>query len=241
MNTAAAILLAAGRGTRMRGAVGDKILAPLAGQAVFSHSIAAFVAAGIVGRFVVVYRDADQRARLVRLYERGPAREWPVTWVRGGRERQDSVGLALARLPGDIEFVFIHDCARPLVHAEMLRALDTALRRDGAACLAHRVTDTIKRLPAGARDPRRRRLRTLERDRLWAMETPQAFARAWIDDAYRGVRRRKLRVTDDAAAIELATRHRVTLVENPHPNPKITQPDDLAFAEFLLERSKHSG
>lgn len=236
MSSSAAILLAGGRGTRMSGAVEDKILAPLAGRPVFSHSLEAFVAAGIVARFVVVYRDAEQRARLVRLFEGSAAREWPVAWVRGGRERQDSVANALTKIPTAVDFVFIHDCARPLVRAETLRELDAAVRRDGAACLAHRVTDTIKQVPAGARDARRRRLRTIERDRLWAMETPQAFARELIVEAYREVRRRKLRITDDASAIELVTRRGVTLVENLHPNQKITQPTDLAFAEFLLTR-----
>jgi 2-C-methyl-D-erythritol 4-phosphate cytidylyltransferase len=66
------------------------------------------------------------------------------------------------------------------------------------------------------------------------METPQAFALPVITAAYREVQRRRLAVTDDAAALELATRRGVTLVENPHANPKITRPSDLAYAEFLL-------
>lgn len=238
MPETAAILLAAGRGTRMGAVVTDKILAPLAGRAVFVHSLEAFVAAGIVARFIVVYRDAAQRAALARLYERSAAHEWPVTWVRGGRERQDSVGNALDAAPREVAFVFIHDCARPLVRPEALRELDAAMRHDGGACLAHRVTDTIKRQPAGAADARRRRWRTLERERLWAMETPQAFARALVHEAYREVRRRRWRITDDAAAIELASRRGVTLVENTHPNPKITLPADLAFAEFLLASAR---
>lgn len=236
MGETAVILLAAGRGTRMRGVVNDKVLALLAGRPVFSHSVAAFVAAGFVSRFVVVYRDAAQRARLARLMERGPAREWPVTWVRGGRERQDSVAQALKSLSRarEVKFVFIHDGARPLVRAETLCELLAAVQRDTAACLAHRVTDTIKQLPSRAPDACRRRLKTIDRARLWAMETPQAFALPLIVAAYREVQRRRLTVTDDAAALELVTRHSVTLVENLHANPKITRPADLAYAEFLL-------
>jgi 2-C-methyl-D-erythritol 4-phosphate cytidylyltransferase len=236
MGETVVILLAAGRGTRMRGAVDDKILARLGGRPVFQHSVAAFIAAGFTTRFVVVYRDAAQRARLTPLWERGPAREWPVTWVRGGRERQDSVARALAVLARGpaVSHVFVHDCARPLVRVSALRAVHAAVVRDGAAVLAHRVTDTIKQLPARARDARRRRLRTIDRARLWAMETPQAFAWPLLADAYRVVQRDRLRVTDDAAALELATRRGVTLVENPHANPKITRPSDLALAEYLL-------
>ncbi len=232
----AAILLAAGRGTRMDGFVEDKILAPLAGRPVFVHAMAPLTQCGFISRFVVVYRDAAQRARLARLLEHGPAREWPVSWVRGGRERRDSVAQALhvlARRRG-VGFVFIHDCARPLLRVDALLALHAAVRRDGAACLAHRVTDTIKQRPAGAHDERRRRWKTIDRTRLWAMETPQAFAFAPIAAAYREVQRRRLPITDDAAALEAVTRRGVTLVENPHPNPKITVPADLAYAEFLL-------
>ncbi|RME67609.1 MAG: 2-C-methyl-D-erythritol 4-phosphate cytidylyltransferase, partial [Verrucomicrobia bacterium] len=101
------------------------------------------------------------------------------------------------------------------------------------------LADTIKRLPPGARDTVRRRLRTIDRDRLRAMETPQAFRRSLIEPAYREIRRRGLTVTDDAAALELVTRHRVTLLENTTPNPKITRPADLAWAEFLLTRPEH--
>ena len=149
-----------------------------------------------------------------------PARE-------GGRERQDSVCAALDALPGDIDHVFIHDCARPLIRAEQLVALHKVVRRDHAVVLAHRVTDTIKeRRTAG-------RLRTIDRSRLWAMETPQVFSKALIGRAYARVRARALTVTDDAAAVEQLGRP-VALLENPHPNPKLTTPQDLAYLEFLL-------
>ena len=87
---------------------------------------------------------------------------------------------ALAALPGDIAYVFIHDCARPLIRPEQLVALHKAVRGEDAVVLAHRVTDTIKERPprAGAG------LRTLDRSRLWAMETPQVFARDLIIRAY---------------------------------------------------------
>lgn len=231
---ATAVLLAGGRGQRMRGTVDDKVLAMLGGQPVFSWSLAAFAEAGIVDRLVVVYRDPAQRARLVRLHERSPAAAFPVRWVRGGEERQHSVRNALEAVVSTARHVYIHDCARPLVHPASLQQLAQAVVRDGAACLAHRVTDTIKRLPAPRAGTARLRLKTVDRSRLWAMETPQAFARALILDAYREVHRLHLAITDDTSAIELTTRRGVTLVENPHPNPKITTPADLGWAEFLL-------
>lgn len=221
MSRTAAILLAAGNGSRMQGAVTDKVLTPLAGRPVFSYSAAAFMQSAVADLYVVVYRDQRQMLDLSAL---APT---PSVLVHGGRERQDSVRQALAALPGDIEHVFIHDCARPLIRPEQLVALHKIVRREHAVVLAHRVTDTIKEHRDDAR------LRTLNRARLWAMETPQAFSRELIARAYERVAQRKLHITDDAQAVELLA-HPIALLENAHPNPKLTTPADLAYVEFLL-------
>lgn len=223
MSRTAAILLAAGSGQRMQGIVEDKVLAPLAGKPVFAHSATAFVTSGIADYYVVVYRDARQMNELAAY---APT---PSVLVKGGRERQDSVMSALSALPDDIAHVFIHDCARPLVHPEQLVALHKIVRQEGAVVLAHRVTDTIKEHRDDAR------LRTLNRSRLWAMETPQVFDRDLIVKAYSRVATLQRSITDDAAAVELLN-HPVALLENPHPNPKLTTPSDLAYLEFLLSQ-----
>jgi 2-C-methyl-D-erythritol 4-phosphate cytidylyltransferase len=229
MSRTAAILLAAGSGSRMRGVVEDKVLAPLAGKTVFAHSAAAFMMSGVADLYVVVYRDRPQMLALSAI---APT---PCLLIRGGRERQDSVCQALAALPADIDYVFIHDCARPLVLPERLVELHKCVRRDKAVVLARRVADTIKE--AGGAGGRR--LKTLDRSRLWATETPQAFERALIDRAYARVRERGARVTDDAAAVELLGRP-VVLLENADPNPKLTTPEDLAYVEHLLRRRESS-
>lgn len=223
MSRTAAILLAAGSGRRMQGAVEDKVLAPLAGRPVFAHSAAAFIASGIADFYIVVYRDQRQ---MMELSAYAPT---PSLLVQGGRERQDSVLAALDNLPGDIAHVFIHDCARPLVQPEQLVALHKIVRREAAVVLAHRVTDTVKEHRGEGR------LRTLDRSRLWAMETPQVFARELIVRAYAAANRRRLVLTDDAAAVELLG-HPIALLENPHPNPKLTAPADLDWLEYLLAR-----
>jgi 2-C-methyl-D-erythritol 4-phosphate cytidylyltransferase len=221
LSRTAAILLAAGSGARMHGAVVDKVLAPLAGRPVFAHSAAAFMQSAIADLYVVVYRDQRQ---MMELSAYAPT---PSVLVRGGRERQDSVMHALAALPTNIAYVFIHDCARPLVRPEQLVALHKIVRRENAVVLAHRATDTIKEHRDDAR------LRTLDRSRLWAMETPQVFARGLIARAYARVAQKNLHVTDDAQAVEQLG-HPIALLENPHPNPKLTTPGDLAWLEFLL-------
>jgi 2-C-methyl-D-erythritol 4-phosphate cytidylyltransferase len=222
MSRTAAILLAAGRGSRMDGLVADKILTPLAGRPVFAHSAAAFMESGIADYYVIVVRD---QAQSIALSAYAPT---PAQFVLGGKERQDSVAAALASLPSDIAYVFIHDCARPLVRPEQLVALHKIVRKENAVVLAHRVTDTIKKHSSDGH------LKTLDRDRLWAMETPQVFSRELIQTAYAKVAAKKLRITDDAAAVE-RLEHPVALLENTHANPKLTTPADLAYVEFLLK------
>jgi 2-C-methyl-D-erythritol 4-phosphate cytidylyltransferase len=231
MSRTAAILLAAGNGSRMQGAVEDKVLAPLAGRPVFAHSAAAFMTSGVADFYVVVYRDQRQMTELAAY---APT---PSALVHGGRERKDSVMNALASLPDDIAYVFIHDCARPLIRPDQLVTLHKIVRRENAVVLAHRVTDTVKEhtvlRTANGRDDSR--LRTLDRTRLWAMETPQVFSRDLIVRGYSRVAALDRHITDDAAAVEMI-HHPIALLENPYPNTKITTPADLAYLEFLLSR-----
>jgi 2-C-methyl-D-erythritol 4-phosphate cytidylyltransferase len=185
--------------------------------------VAAFQASGVADYFAIVYRDPAQ------LHELMCYAPTPAIFVDGGKERQDSVAHALEALPPGIDYVFIHDCARPFVQPEQLVALLKIVRRENAAVLAHRVTDTVKEHRGEGR------LRTLDRRNLWAMETPQVFAFDLIARAYARVHARGQHITDDAAAVERLG-HPVALLENPHPNPKLTTPADLAYFEFLLSQ-----
>ena len=221
MSRTAAILLAAGSSRRMEGYVHDKILAPLGGKPVFAHTASTFYRSGVVDTFIVTYRD---QAQMVELSAYAPT---PTLFVHGGRDRQHSVAAALAELPEDVKYVFIHDCARPLVRADQLVTLHKIVRDEDAVVLAHRVTDTIKEHRGEGR------LHNLNRKRLWAMETPQVFSRKLICRAYARVAERNLEITDDASAVELL-KHPIALLENPYPNPKLTTPADLAYLEFLL-------
>lgn len=221
MSRTAAILLAAGSGKRMAGAVTDKVLVALGGRPLFSHCAATFAASAVVDLYVIVYRDQRQMLELSAL---APT---PALFVPGGRERQNSVANALDALPADIEQVYIHDCARPFVRVEHLVALHKIVRKESAVVLAHRVTDTIKLHHDTGH------LKTLERSALWAMETPQVFARELIVKAYNRAANKGLKLTDDAAAVELL-KHPIALLENEYPNPKLTTPADLPWFEYLL-------
>lgn len=231
-----AILLCAGAGHRMGDSVDDKALARLGNRPLFDHSLQAFEKLRQTDGYLVVYRDPGQRRQLedrtARLTER------PVISVAGGRERWESVYNALQALPEETEYVFIHDCARPLIHPDQLKELYRTVVEDNASCLAHRMVNTVKQTTGGSSGTRRLTLKNLDRSTLWEMETPQAFAAGLIRHCYREAIKTGLQPTDDMAAV-IHCGHRVTLVENPRPNPKITFPQDLSLAELLLEKSRN--
>ncbi|ADE53460.1 2-C-methyl-D-erythritol 4-phosphate cytidylyltransferase [Coraliomargarita akajimensis] len=230
----ALILLAAGSGSRMQGAVDDKVLTPLYGKPAFLWALEAFKQSAVIEHVVLVTRDDEQAGAIRKLLSK---ESLPLTFVHGGKERMDSVSNALEALPDGCDYVFIHDGARPLLQPETLLKLRDAAIRDGAAVLAHPVVDTIKRIP-DAEHLSSQLLEDLDRKRLWAMETPQAFKFDKIRAAYAAVQSGGQLITDDtaaAASVGLGT----TLVHNPHPNPKLTSPQDLEYIEWLLQRSEH--
>lgn len=225
-----ALLLAAGSGTRMLGSVGDKLLAPIQGRPVFSYALQAFADSDGIDLIAIVYRDQAQRLRLAECLS--PSIRQQILWVKGGQERHLSVLRGLESLPSGTTHTLIHDCARPLLTTDLIRLLIETTQRDGAACLAHPVADTIKRLPQPDQLIQTS-LEDLERNRLWAMETPQAFRHHEILKAYQYVTRQGLAITDDcAAAARIGIK--ITLIHNPSPNPKITTPHDLNYVRWLL-------
>lgn len=240
---ACAVLLAGGSGTRMRGTVDDKIFARLAGEAVLAHVIRSFRESGIAETLVFVCRDEAQedavRTELCKLEAREAFAN--IVFCRGGKERRDSVlnGLRAAKSAGVAEdaVVLIHDAARPLVSAASLREVYETALREGAAVLAHRCVNTVKRVPVGTCPGTASETEDLDRGRLWETETPQAFPLGKILLAYERVCAEDLTVTDDVSAFAVALDGRVALVENLSPNLKITAPADLVLAEAILNLS----
>lgn len=228
-----AILLAGGSGYRLRARAPDKLLATIGRRSVFGHVFDTFSRSNLFAGLVVVFRDDAQRAALESAVE-GTA-GCPLTWVAGGSERMDSVWNGLQAVPGASRTVFIHDAARPLVSIDTLHQMAASARRHPAVVLAHRVTDTIKQLEPTRDDPplTEARLHDLDRSTLWAMETPQVFDRGLIVEAYRLARARQIALTDDTAAVSLLGLG-ITVLESAAPNPKITRPGDLEWAELLL-------
>ena len=220
----------------MNGAVEDKILAPLAGVPALLHSVRAFAKSGVAQTLVFVCKDETQREKIRALADTenlGNA-GMQTFFCIGGKERRDSVlnGLRLATQANVSAnaLAFIHDCARPLVRENSLRELAETATREGAAVLAHRCVNTVKRVPANAVPGHACEQEDLERARLWETETPQVFPLAKILAAYEKIAKENIPTTDDVAAFDAP----VALVENPFPNPKITVATDLALISILL-------
>lgn len=222
-----AVIVAAGRGTRMGPDV-DKIFLEVAGRPIVAHTWAAFDTSPSIDEIVLVVRDGMQATFAELAAQSGFTKTHRL--VAGGRERQDSVWNGLQALNAAAELVAIHDAARPCVTETILRDCLAAAREGGAAVAASRVTDTIKESADGATVARH-----LDRGRLWAVQTPQVFQVGIIRRALGTVQERGLPVTDDTAACELIGQP-VRLVECSTPNPKATAPSDLPYLELLLAR-----
>ena len=220
-----AIIVAAGKGTRMGPKV-DKLFLELHGCPIVAHTWRRFDETGCVDEIVIVVRDGMQDAFQEIAQRHRFSKRFAL--VVGGKERQDSVWNGLAALSPGAEIVVIQDAARPCTSQSVIAATVAAACETGAAVAAQAVTDTIKESRDGNIIER-----TLDRSRLWAVQTPQTFRVEIIHRALSEVRQRGLLVTDDTAACELIGQP-VRLVVSAEPNPKVTRPEDLPYVEAVL-------
>ena len=220
-----AIIVAAGKGTRMGPGV-DKLFLELNGCPVVAHTWRRFEQADCIDEIVLVVREGMQ-ADFEQMAGAHGFRK-PFRVVVGGKERQDSVWHGLKSLPPACEVVAIQDAARPCTSQALIAATVSAAREMGAAVAAQPITDTVKESADGKLIQR-----TLDRSRLWGVQTPQTFRVEIIRRALGEVRRRGLLITDDTAACELIGQP-VRLVASPKPNPKVTRPEDLPCVGALL-------
>ena len=217
-----AIIAAGGRGARLGGDRPKQFLS-LGGRPVLQRSVDAFVLSDRIADVVVALpRGLVDEAPD---YLRGCAK--PVEIVEGGERRQDSVANAFALVAGRADVVVIHDAARPLVSADLIRRTVDAAVECGAAIAALPATDTVKR-----GDASRIIVDTLPRGEIFLAQTPQAFRVGVLRDAL-ALASRSADATDEAALAEQAG-HRVRLIDGDQRNLKITGADDLEMAERLI-------
>ena len=204
----------------------DKLWLEVAGRPVVAHTWQRFNDAKCIGEVILVVRDGMEGA-----FEELASKfnfQKPFLLVKGGDERQDSVWNGLEALSEKAAIVAIQDAARPCTSEDLIEATIAAARETGAAVAASPVTDTIKETSDG-----RTISCTVDRSRLWSVQTPQTFQVEIIRRAIAMARERRLKLTDDTAACELIGQA-VRLVAGSRPNPKVTVPADLPYVESVL-------
>lgn len=217
------ILLAGGKGKRMKSSVPKQFL-PLLGKPVFLRSLDVFRSMhGIVTNIIIVL-DESYREEFNHIL----AEDSRICWADPGIERQDSVFNGLHVMPDACSIVAIHDAARPLVTVqEVMNVLQDGMTH-GAAVLGVPMKATVKESEDGQFV-----LRTVERSRLWEIHTPQVASKSLFLEGFAKVKANSLEVTDDVSVIE-ALGKPVKLTLGEYTNIKLTTPDDLQVAEQVL-------
>jgi 2-C-methyl-D-erythritol 4-phosphate cytidylyltransferase len=221
----AVILPAAGQSRRFHDKAYKKPFAPLSGRAVWLHAAEKFLNRPNVKQTIVVIAAEDRE--LFNMKFGANIAIMGVEVIDGGKDRSDSVQRALERVKPDIDFVAVHDAARPCLAEPWIDDVFAAAARDGAAILAAPVHATLKRV-----DQKKHIAETVDRENLWEAQTPQVFRRQLLIDAY--ARRNPGAATDDAQLVERLG-HPVTVVPCSPLNIKITVRDDLKLAEQVLK------
>jgi len=209
----------------------DKLFAIIAGRPVIAHAIDAFQQANSVAEIIVV--AGEDRHDEIRKMSRDESFKKVRSIITGGERRQDSVRAGLESLSLDARYVAVHDAARPLVRPEQIERVFEQCQVHGAAVLAEPISDTLKRADVDLMVAD-----SVDRHRLYAMQTPQIFEWALIEEAYRAVFANRVSVTDEVSAVERLGR-KVFLVPTEDFNFKITYPRDLTLAEFVLKQRMH--
>lgn len=208
-----AILVAAGSSRRMGF---DKLAAHLDGIPVLARTVAAFMECDAISEIILV-----TPAERMSLLDESTFTK-PVIRIDGGAERHLSVANGLAAVSPDADLIAIHDAARPFTSQADILATIAAAKEHGAASLARRVTETLKRT-----DDSDFTTAAVPRENLWFIETPQIFEVGLIRSAYKHILENGLPVTDETSALE-AIGVKTKLIASTSTNPKITTPADLA-------------
>jgi len=224
MSKFALILPAAGKSTRF-GGVRSKVLETLAGQSVIARAIAPFLEHPQLAAVIIPCGDPEAIREAI-----GENIDSRIQFCEGGTSRAHSVLEGLKRVPAGVDWVAVHDAARPLVTLSLIDSTLRTAQEHGAAVPALAVHLTIKEahgpLPAPVE-------RTIPRQSLWAMQTPQITRREWLGRAFESCPLPLEQVTDDMQLIELMG-EKVWLVTGDERNLKITTAMDLQLARMWL-------
>ncbi len=218
----AAIIAAAGSGTRMGGVSKPNI--KILGKTLFEYVLDAFDASDVDE--IVVVCSEDNKDSLVEL-----AKDYktPIKFTLGGKTRAESVFKGISLASDDIDVVCVHDCARPFITKEIIEETIMASTETGASCVCSPVTDTVKYV-----DPETNNISTPKRENLFAVQTPQCFKKQLYFDAVKSVESIHT-FTDETSLLE-SINIKVNYVKTNKTNMKLTSPDDVPIAEFLIRK-----
>jgi 2-C-methyl-D-erythritol 4-phosphate cytidylyltransferase len=203
----------------------DKLWTEVHGRPLIGHTLAAVSAAGVFDQIVVATHGHNWEPLQTLASSLGLSET--ISLVEGGERRQDSVSHALAYC-GGAEIIVVHDAARPLCPPPLFDAVIAAARGHGAATTAIPLVDTVKRV-----DEAGRVIGTLDRSELMAVQTPQGFAAALLQEAHRRAQADAVEADDDCALVERLGAEVVIVAGDPR-NLKVTRPSDLAVMRALL-------
>lgn len=223
----AAIVAAAGMGTRMGGGISKQRML-LGGKTILAHAVERLCASGVISECIVVVPAGELGLYKSLVEELWNKDDIPIRCVEGGTDRMGSIRKGLEQISKEVGLVLIHDGARPFVSLETIHACVGKALETGAAVAAVPAKDTIKVASAdGVVES------TPDRSRLFLVQTPQVFRRDWLEQAHRLAAENGWDATDDSALIERLG-HRVYLVKGSYFNLKITTPEDMVMAEGIL-------
>ena len=222
------LIPAAGSGKRM-GADRNKLLLPLLGKPILQWTLESAIASNAIAWIGVMGQPHDYPEFQKIVNELNTTK--PIRFIQGGTTRQASVFNGLKALPEECDRVLIHDGARCLATPKLFDRCDEALQTMQGFIAAVPVKDTIKVVNAGAI------VDTPNRDHLWAAQTPQGFQAELIKNAHLTAFELGWEVTDDASLLEKVGLA-VQIVMGEETNLKVTTPEDLAIAEFILKQRK---
>ena len=232
----AVIIAAAGSGNRMGSGIPKQYMEML-GKPVLTMAVEAFEKNAYTDEiYLVVNRDYTDfcREEYLGAKDGKNGRSKVKQIVPGGAQRQDSVYAALSVIPEDVDFVLVHDGARPFVTDETIAALIEDTVKHGASVAAVPVKDTIKSADDGVFSE------TLDRSRLYSIQTPQGFGRKLLKLAYDRAFAENFYGTDDAVLVEKMG-EKVYLVKGDYHNIKITTKEDIILGEAILGEETRVG
>jgi len=226
----AAVIVAAGKGTRMNKGI-NKVYLNIKGKAILARTLDVFFACDSIGEVVLVIAEEDMELCEKKVLKEIEIKK-PFKIVFGGNERQDSVYNGITSTDKNSDIIVIHDGARPFVTKDMIEKSIEEAKKYKAVVVAMPVKDTIKMI-----DEEGLITKTPDRKQLWLAQTPQVFEREIIVQAYEFCKANGIKATDDSMMVEQMG-VRVKVIEGSYENIKITTPEDLAFAEYILESGR---